>query len=402
MKKIPALIVLLVLTALSSLTALDIYINNVLWHSYSEEALDALITEIPTDSPPSLPFALLLPLMEETNEMHLLFRGGDARLECGVEELRKARLIRNGGEWELDWDESRYHQPRRADLYGRRFNKKELVLWAEPGLTGIENQVLVWCSLHKLELRYREIEDIENELIHRRLTGEELPDLVLRFQPSQESFSEKESVVYLLRSVLIPGASPRHLVLPEGERFQLEILLSLLLSHKESSGTPLSPRFPTDRATLNRAREIYLGLILNHKLVEKSSLSGSTGKIYYPARSFPQIPGKLSPLPDTDGKGILPPRILPLQLKSGSGDYPAEGLLDFLRMPGIQHSLISLSARQLPVRSDIMKDNEISSEEKALYREWQSGYILSSENERFIRKLNEIFPDIYRAEGILP
>ncbi len=402
MKKIPALIVLLVTSALATLPALDIYVNNVLWRSYTGEALDALITEIPAEAPPSLPFALLLPLMEETGGMHLLFKGGDARLECGSLALREARLVRHNGKWELNWDGSSYRDPRRADLYGRRIERKELMIWAEPGLANFEKQIRVWSSLHKLELRYLEIEDMENELIHRRLTGEEQPDFVLRFQSSGELFSEEKNAAYLLRSVLDTGASSRRLTLPQGERFHPELFLSLLLSLEEPRDNPFQFRFSADDRTLNRGRDIYLRLIQNQKLREKNSLYGGSGTLYYPARRFPLIPGTLTAIPTPDGGGILPPRILPLQLKCTGNDFPEAPLLDFLRLPGTQHSLLSLPERQLPALEGIMEEKRLSPEEEALYSEWKSGYILSSENSLFFNKLKEIFPDLYRNDGVLP
>lgn len=407
MKKVPALIVLLAASAFSTLSALDVYVNDVLWRSYSDEALDALVTEIPSDrNPPSLPFALLLPLMEDPRGLHLLFRGGDARLESDEEKMREARLVRGAdGVWELVWDGSRYSRPRRAELFGRRMKEEELLLWAEPGLEGFEKQIGIWCSLHKLELSYREIEGIDDELLHRRLTGEELPDLVLVLQKAGDPFSEEETAAYLLRSSLNTGDPPEKLVLPGGERFHPELFLSLLRSLENSEGTrdsALSPRFPSDRASLMRGRDVYLGLMLDRRIVEKEGHSGSYGKVYYPARAFPRIPGTLASIPEPGGKGYLPPRILPVQLKSAGLDFPAAPLLDFLKLPGIQHTLFVPSARQLPVLTEILEEKQLSPEETALYREWETGYVLSEKNAPFVKGLKDMFPDLYRSQGVLP
>ena len=401
MKKVPALIVMLVLSAITTLSALDIYVNDVHWHSYADEALDALITEIPADdNPPSLPFALLLPLMDRADEMHLFFNGGDARLTCTAEELEDARLIRINGKWSLSWDDSHYKQPRRADLYGQLLEQKRVLIWAEPGLIGFKKQILIWSSLHKVDLKYREMANMDDELIHRRLTGEEQPDLVLRFQSSREAVLEEENVAYLLRSVKSRSGSPERLILPRGERFHPELFISLLHSQSRNPGSPLHPLFSTEN--LMKTRKLYMDLILNRKIIEKNSLPLQGDEHYYPARSFPKIPGDISSLPSPDGKGSLPPRILPLQLKSPSGEFPAYSLQYFLRLPGIQYSLISSSGRQLPARTEILEGRELSPEENKLYREWCSGYVLSRENKSFIQKLNDLFPDLYRAGGVLP
>ena len=404
MKRFPALIVLLTLTALSPLSGLDIYLNNILWHSYSAEALEALVTEIPSDSPPSLPFALLLPLMEEFSGMQLLFKGGDARLDCGPENRRDARLSWSEGAWELSWNGSRYRQPRRVDLYGRQSAIKEMTLWAEPGLAGFEEQIRIWSTLHKLEFRYREIANIGNELVSCRLTGEALPDYILCFLPPDSPFSEEKTVAYLLQSARMPGETFHRLVLPQGERFHSDLFLSLLMSQGPALSDPLHPRIPLDKDTLSRAQEVYFRLILTKKTTEPDGLSGAEGSrsLYFPARRFPEVPGSLVPLPDPEGGENLPPRVLPLQLQEGSGALPATALLDFLRLPGIQHSLLSAEQRQLPAETDLLLNSQLNPEEKALYREWQTGYVLSAENKTLTGSLERIFPDPYKSGRVLP
>jgi hypothetical protein len=401
MKKVPALIVLLVISALSTLSALDIYVNNVLWHSYSDEALDALITEIPTDSsPPSLPFSLLLPLMEEAMGMHLLFRGGDARLDGSGDKMREARLVRKDGIWELRWDGSRYSRPGRVDLYGRRLDDRELLVWAEPGLEHMEDQIRIWSSLHKLTLRYREIDGMRDELLHCRLTGAEQPDFILSFQPAPAPFSQAKTVAYCLSSALYPDTAEteaERLVLPQGERFHADIFLGLL-SGSDAQALPSS--FTLGRTQLNRARDRYLDLILTQRIVEKDGASRMGGNLYYPARSFEEIPGTRGLLPDLAG-GILPPRILPLQLE-GVSDFPVLPLLDFLKLPGIQSSILSLSARQLPSDARVLEGYDNDPGVKELYQEWKSGYILSENNIAFFSSLIEMFPDLYRYNGVLP
>ncbi len=415
MKLLRLFIFLLLATASSPLTALDIYLNESLWHSYSEEDLEALKVKLSGNGSTAqwftgIPFRELLPLMEELEGIRMTVPDGDIFLERDMDFLRHSSLRDEEGEWLLSIGSSVYSSPVRVDLYGTPLPGRPLVIWVEPGLKELKKQIEVWAGIHKRIVEVREIENIGDELIHREMTGDLRPDFILQFQGESEDFSEDRTVAFIMQSILKQAdESPVDtLVLPSGRKLHPDLFLSILKFSTLPGETPYSPAFPMDEENISSATSIYLDLILRAALVEQDDffLSETYRKrhfAFFPARSFAHMSGVLAPLPRLPGMTRnIPARVYPLQLKRISLDLPEGTLLDFLKTPGIQHNLLSTGERQLPALHSIMDERELDREESDLYEDWKQGYILCSCSYNFISRVQEFLPDISRAERAVP
>lgn len=409
------LIILLLVMVSSPLFSLDIYFNDILWHSYHQEDLESLqikFSENNEGNPAitAIPFIELLPLMTETDGMRIMIPSGEIFLGEDLDKLRTANLISlEDGIWELTMNQSVYHNPRRIDVYGTLLEQKKFLLWSEPELTGIEDQIRVWSSLHKVDIEIKELISISDELIHRQMTGDLMPDFVLQFQDASLPYDDTKTIGFILQSVMAPskGEALDTLVLPSGHKLHPDLFLSILASLTEQI-SPYDPDFLTGSKEIKKAAAVYLDQILNHRIIEqddffldetyRNNLFG-----FFPARGFPRQSGFFVPLPQLKGmNNALSPRVYPLQLVQKNEMLQEGVLLDFLKLPEIQHNLLSSESRQLPENIEALEHRELNEEEQKLYDEWKRGYILCQKNYSFRRNLEKSLPDLFRGEGDLP
>jgi hypothetical protein len=415
MKMSRSIIILLLVMVSSPLFSLDIYFNDILWQSYHQEDLESLqikFSEIDEGFPAftAIPFIELLPLMTETEGMRIMIPSGDIFLNEDLDKLRTSSLRSlEGSNWELILNNSVYHNPRRIEIYGTLIEQKKFLLWTEPDLTGIENQIRVWSSLHKVDVEIKELISISDELIHRQMTGDLMPDFVLQFQDASLPYDDTKTIGFILQSLMIPlkGQAIDTLVLPSGQKLHPDLFLSILASLSERI-SPYDPGFLTGTEGIKKASLIYLDQILNHKIVEqddffldetyRNNLFG-----FFPARDFPRQSGFSAALPQLPGMNrALSPRVYPLQLLVKNEMIQEGALLDFLKLPEIQYNLLSSDSRQLPENTEALENRELNDEEQKLYEEWKRGYILCQKNYSFRRNLEKSLPDLFRGEGDLP
>ncbi|QEN08647.1 hypothetical protein EXM22_11860 [Oceanispirochaeta crateris] len=411
MKKFHILMVILLFIVSPLLFSLDIYLNDILWHSYSSSDLHDLKVELSLgiEEKQGIPLAEILPLMNSLEGMRISIPDGDILLSETLSTLRTAKLLSTGegvsDSWQLSMNNSLYFNPYRIELYGTAFPRKNLLLWAEPGLAGMKEQSEVWSSLHKVNIEYREVQNIRTELIHREMTGDLLPDFILVFLDSREALEEDRTCAYVLQSALVPQGTDKadSLVLPSGNRVHPDLFMSILAAQTDRE-SPFDPLFKTDTESLNRASRAYLDQILNRNLMEQDDFSLSeTYRIrelsFFPARAFPQQKGHLSSLPVLSGMENPPAaRVFPLKLEVTGRGIPEGALLDFLKLPGVQYHLFSLEKRQLPSDMQALETRTLNDAEDDLYRDWQRGFILNALNSPFSEAVLKRLPDIIRHE----
>ena len=200
---------------------LDIYVNDKLWENYPEEELLSIM--LPGESKrdgmePLIPIRELLPLMENWDSLIIRIPGGEILLEGDTlkERLDSTALKQTGGgQWQIVSGQDTYSHPLRLSLYGKTDPVKELTLWSEPGLDQYRELLRYWGTRHKVSLDIQERENIRNEIIHRKMTGDYLPDFTLtRLHPADE-FNRENTVSYQLRSVITrEGPPPGRLIVP--------------------------------------------------------------------------------------------------------------------------------------------------------------------------------------------
>ncbi|MDC7233244.1 MAG: hypothetical protein PQJ58_08420 [Spirochaetales bacterium] len=394
---------------------LDIYVNNILWHSYSSEDLDSLQvgfhnSELTEPDFTAIPFPELLPLMSEIEGIRLFFHSGEVFLSSVSDSIRTSALKEGPeGKWDLSLDGSVYHNPGRIELYGTALPEKELLLWSEPGLTGLDRQIDIWSSLHKIRVTVKEVSDIDTKLIFRKMTGDLMPDFVLRFQDPAEPYEEGNTVAFLLQSVLTPVKEQETdtLVLPSGHKLHPDLFMSILASLSDRV-SPHDPGWLTDPDSIKKASAIYLEQLLNRRIVEQDDFFTdenyrNTNYAFFPSGSYLSLIAHPADLPLLRGlERPLSPRVLPVQLQIKREDLPAGTLIDFLKLPGIQHQLLSAENRQLPEHTEALKHRDLNDEEQQLYEDWKRGYILSDSNYAFRREIEQNLPDLLRGEGELP
>ncbi|MBF9017042.1 MULTISPECIES: hypothetical protein [unclassified Oceanispirochaeta] len=415
MKMSRSVIILLLVMVSSPLFSLDIYFNDILWHSYHQEDLESLQVKF-SDNDESrigftaIPFMELLPLMSEIEGIRIMIPSGDIFLNEELENLRTSNLrAAADNSWELTLNNSVYHDPRRIEVYGTSVEKNNYLLWTEPGLNCIKDQIRVWSSLHKVEVEIREVISIADELIHRQMTGDLMPDFVLQFQNASLPYEAEKTVAFILQSTMTPsrGQVTDTLVLPSGHKLHPDLFLSILAS-LSGCVSPYDPGFLTGREGIRQAAAIYIDQLLNHRIVEQDDFFleetyRNNLFAFFPARSFPIQSGFPAALPHLPGMDrALSPRVYPLQLVLKNEMLPEGSLLDFLKLPGIQHNLLSVSCRLLPEKTEALEYRDLSEEEIKLHEEWKRGYILCEKNYFFRRSIERSFPDLFRGKGDLP
>jgi hypothetical protein len=415
MKKSRFLLIIILLLASPLLFSLDIYLNDILWHSYSPSDLRDLKIELSRGmkEQQGIPLAEILPLMTELNGIRIIIPSGDILLNEDIHSLRNAKLLspdvlaesQEEGFWQLSMSNSLYYNPTRIEIYGTAFPRKDLILWAEPGLAALDKQIAVWSSLHKVDVEYREVQNISTELIHREMTGDLIPDFILIFQPPDEVLDEEKTCAYALQSTLVPGMIEKTetLVLPSGYRIHPDLFMSILASLSERT-SPFDPGLLTDKESLKKAARLYLDQILNHRFMEQddcflSETYRNRNIAFFPARSFPLQSGRTLALPQLEGmERPLPARIFPLILKTTGRNIPEGALLDFLKLPGVQYNLLSSEHRQIPSDTASLEDRILDDASRKVYEEWKKGFILSDRNAAFFNAVRMKLPDITRQE----
>jgi len=412
MKKNGVLICLFLLMLVSRGFALDIYVNDLLWRSYSDSDLHDLRVDLSwrADDNPGVPFPELIPLMSTLSALRVTIPGGDILLEVDSEALRKAALIKSSPKgWDLSLSSSLFHAPSRIDIYGLVNPGKDILIWAEPDLGEIEKQIEVWASLHKVNVLYREVPQIKDELIHRKMTGDLMPDFILRYLSPDEPVNKENTLIYSLESLLAPPEtrSIKTLVLPTGFKIHPDLYLSILASLSEGN-SPLTVTISGERGSLKRATSLYAGMILSRRIMVKQDFHISKAfregsYAFFPASSFPlQTGNRLSPGSLEGLDRPLSSRVLPLMFESTDEDFSPGTLLDFLKLPGIQYKFLSLPYRQLPSDISSLDHRSLTEGELNLLNDWRRGFILSRRNYSVSEAVYRNLPDLLRVEGALP
>lgn len=417
MKLSRSVIILLFTLASTPLFSLDIYFNDILWKSYHQEDLESIQIkfshrDIAKNSSSAadttaIPFKELLPLISEIEGIRISIPSGDIFLREPIENFRTSYLKADSrGIWDLNLNNSVYHDPGRIEVYGTPLDKKDFILWMEPGIYGVKEQIDVWSSLHRINIEIKEIFSLRDELIHRQMTGDLMPDFVLQFQSAPHPYRDEKTIAFILQSIMTPlrGQETETLVLPSGHKLHPDLFMSILASLSERV-SPYDPVFLTGKEEIRQTTQIFFQQLLSHRIVEQDDFFldksyRNTQFAFFPARAFQKQKGYPASLPQLPGmEQPLSPRVYPLQLTIENEMLPEGTLLDFLKLPGIQHNLLSLSHRQLPEMTEALADRPLNKEEQDLYEEWKRGYILSETNYDFRKEIERRLPDLFRAEG---
>ena len=401
------LYLLLFLLPLSLLPALEVYLNGKLWEHYGQEELEAIL--IPEDSENSqieglIPLREILPLMKDWQSLQIRIPAGDIQLEGD----RLSRRIDNsylklspGGQWQIHSEEDVYTSPLQIRLRGQADSPGTLTLWADPGVSQRYRPLLdFWAASHKTTLIYIEKDRIAAEILHRKMTGEALPDFTLTYLPPGGKFRKEDVISYQLRSGIIrnsgsPEKIPR-LILPRGEKAHVELFLSLMAARFGYRNTPEG---------LDETARYYNSLLFQGIIREKNGEFKkeilTEGNYYFPAEDHRGQRGGLSPLPILPGWKEQPlTRVLPLMLDSYSPAYRKEALKAYLLHRGIQYSLFSAEERHLPA---LPLPELLPESYGQLLEEQQRGYILYDANYPLWLELERNLPALLlrRAAGVL-
>ncbi len=395
------------------LSALDIFLNGVFWGHYSHEELEALALKASGEEEegPVVPFAQLLPLMERTDNLFLEHRDGTSSLSPSCDDFQRSRLFLHSEFPQLQIGENRFSGPELVNLEGEAFQQKNILIWAEPGLAGFEQEVQIWSRLHKIRTEYREVPGIRDELMYRQMTGEEVPDLLLVFASAHDPRRNDFLLAYVLEGCFKPEQASSRILLPQGERLNGDLFLSLLAS-RLPGGNPWQPFFLKEHilnspGILEAAARNYFRLVWEGRIMDEPDKNDKT--VFFPARGFAHRPeisstGVIHPL-GLGGK-TLPARIFPLGMEFPQEEFkrakPLESLTLFLKMPGIQSQFLSVPKRQLPADFSVLDNRSPGSPEDQLLEEWKRGYILWKGNSKQSCLLIQDFPDFYREKRDFP
>jgi len=410
MKKFGFLICLLQLVFVLRGFTLDIYVNDRLWHSYTSPDLRDLRVSLnlSTYDEPGIPFSELIPLMTGLSSLRIGIPDGEILLD--TPSVRGSYLTESdAGGWNLSMNSSVYHNPGRIDIYGTLRKAEQIRIWAEPGLTEVKDQIDVWAGLHKIEIDYKEVQNLEDELIHTRMAGDLMPDFTLSFLTPDAPLRPENTILYALQSILAPlEREPIDtLVTPSGFKLHPDLYLSVLASlHPGIS--PLTSVIMNDTDSHRRAVAIYADLIIRHRILEQNVYHNSEAYrnksyAFFPSSAFPLQTGERLSLSDVQGlETPLSTRVLPLMLETRGEDFSPGTLLDFLKLSGIQESFLSSLSRQLPAEIDLLSRKDLTPRERKLLEEWRRGFILSRRNYALTGEIYRRLPDLLRTEGELP
>jgi len=374
------------------LPALDIYLNGDLWNHYPDNQLDDLNMTAARGSRTGIPLREILPLMSRWDTILIRIPSGEVLLEGNrlEEVLDRTVLERSGdGEWRLRSEEDVYTSPRQIYLTGKPSEVAALTIWAEPGLSGFPRLLPVWASLHKIELVYEERTRIRDEIIHRRMTGDILPDFTLTSLTPPEEIPGEGIVAYRIQGILVPEGSngPDRLILPAGKLHHPGLFLGILESVR--GDTPSAPlQNPTEEALLKTA-EIYGEFLRCGVIGYRTDLSASDpGTAYFPEEEHRKETGRQASLPCLPGMTSPPaPRVYPVALGPVNADPVSRDLLRYLLYPEIQYHLYDPDTRQLPAE-DLIPPLNPGGVYGELRAESRRGYILQAENYPFWREIN--------------
>ncbi len=374
----------------SDLFMLDIYVNDILWENYPEEELLSIM--LPGENErggmePLIPIRELLPLMESWHSMNIRIPGGEILLDGDElkERLDSTALKQTGtGRWQIVSGQDIYSHPLRISLYGKTDPVKELTLWSEPGLNQYRELLQYWGTRHKVLLNIQERDNIRDEIIHRKMTGDYLPDFTLtRLHPADE-FNMENTISYQLRSVIIrEGPSPGRLIVPLGKEAHEELFFSLMAS---------CYGYVYSEEILNSTARIYNSLLSDRLIQEKTEANLKNGNraLFFPAEDHREQRGISGPLPPLEGmENGSAGRVLPIVLNSPVSSRRMDSLRSYLKHPGIQFSLLDIERRHLPA-ADI--PGEQTPAYYSLLEERKKGFILNNENYTLWKQLQRGLP----------
>lgn len=373
------------------LPAVDVYLNGDLWEHYTDEQLSA-ITIPGTNKVEGLtaviPLREILPLMEEFRSLKISIPAGEILLEGDrlEKQLSSSHLEQTPDrEWRIYSGNDIYSNPLRIELYGKEDTKRKLTVWADPGLPGYKMILEMWAALHKIKLEYREMDHLRDEIIHRRMIGDYLPDFTLTMLHPSEAYLPETTISFQLQSVITRGSgNPLQLILPLGKKADPELFFSIMASR---FGYSYSEKTLSSTA-LYYNRLLYNGII--RETSEEIIRDNSKCYVFYPAHAHEDQSGDLGSLPVLPGMENPPAsRILPVTLKATAVDFRESALREYLLHKGIQYSLFNPETRHLPA---VLMGDMLPGSYKDLFAEYKRGFILYADNYELWKTLRETLP----------
>ncbi|OQY35270.1 MAG: hypothetical protein B6241_01900 [Spirochaetaceae bacterium 4572_59] len=375
------------------LPAVDVYLNGELWEHYSDEKLSAIT--IPAESGNEgisaiIPLREILPLMKEFQSLKISIPAGEVLLEGDqLEQRLSSSYLKQTPlkEWRIYSGYDIYSSPQQIDLYGTENLKKELTVWADPGLPGYKMLLEVWAALHKLELKYREMPHLRDEIIHRRMIGDYLPDFTLTMLHPSEEYQAEKTISFQLQTVISRGSNlPLQLILPHGEKANPELFFSIMASR---FGYSYSEETLSSTATYYN-KLLYTGIIRETSEEIIRNRNDSKGYFFYPASAHTGQSGKLSSLPLLPEMEYPPAsRIFPVILNGTAADCRETALREYLLQKGIQYSLFNPELRHLPA---VPMGDMLPGSYEELLTEYKRGFILYADNYELWKILRQTLP----------
>ncbi len=377
------------------LPALDIYLNGELWQRYSEETLKGFLIPGEKDSRARLekqiPLRELAPLMTRWDALRIRIDAGEVLLE-GPELSERlgnsALVLSEAGNWILRSGSDIYSNPLQIRIEGVADPVKKLTVMAEPDLAGYEQILRTWGILHKIEIEYKETDRIRDEILHRRMIGDPLPDFTFTRLNPADPFIKSQVISYQLRSIISQGEGNQiMLVLPQAERINAELFFSIMAGQFGYSWS---------ENTLNWTAGYYNAMVNRGLFIEKTEglqFARNRDRKYYffPAENHHEQRGFIEALPTLPGMENPPAtRIIPVVMGAYGPSPREEDLKAYLKAPGIQYSLYSPETRHLPaVKLPLLSEEETY---QSLYQELEQGYILYQENYQLWEELVHNLP----------
>ena len=379
--------IILLFFSLRLLPALDVYLNGELWQTYSDEKLRAFLLPASSgirEEKKYLPLREVLPLMTEWQTLQIRIPSGEILLEGeDLQAILNRSVLEpadNNG-WLIRSGDDICHDPLRINLRGNPDTVDTLTVWADPDLPDYREQLILWGRLHQISIVYREMDRLRDEIIHRKMTGDYLPDFVLTRLHPADDWVKEEIMSYQLSSAVTVGTGTKPVILlPEGQIANPELFFSILVSR---IGDSRSEQDLADTAGYY-SNLLQQGIIRD---IADSATDRDTRLFYYPAELKKEQKGELTPLPLLPGMTAPPAtRIIPIVLRNHGPLSRGEALKSFLHQEGIQLSLYNPEMRHLPA---VFTEEGV---ETSLFDELESGYILYSKNYILWERLSRNLP----------
>ena len=386
----------LLLFPMSILPALDVYLNGGIWHHYSAEALESVLIPRAEGAfrEKGIPLRELTPLMRRWDALRIRTDGGEIFLE-GEElnhRLDTTTLLLSGkDQWILQSGPDIYSSPQSIGVEGVPDSKTSFTVMARPNLPGYREVLTAWAEMHKVDLVYLEKDRIRDEILHRKMLGDPLPDFTLTELHPADSLDMDNVISYKLRSVIISNrGESRTLVLPAGLRINPELFFSIMASRFGNSWSD---------ETLSWTAGYYNRMLNTGVFTEKSETLQFAHErdrqyLFFPAENHSEQKGEINRIPVLPELEIPPvTRIIPVVMNSYGPEYREEALKSYLKKQGIQYSLYSPRFRYLP-SADITALLSGSRDYENLLIELKEGYVLYNGNYDLWQALSRNLPSI--------